>query len=274
MVNSIAWRVMEYWPSLRGVEVLQCAFLGHGLYTVTVTFFGQPPEFKVTPWTLNLAVMLNGVIGAVAQVSLHTITAVPWYITMQLKSYSTLRIWLIAGYLPITVLCCLLAAVRMVGVVAIGIIAIRLQFLALLITKWRWLLIAATSLGGFVDVLIAVALSWSLWRTNRGFEEWVRKSMGSHGLDVTNNSLSRVIDKMTMLAIGMYVGVLIIQGWLCHRNWTSKQVFAILYDTNMRWQNTKASWELLSLLLWVSLFVCLHYLWLTAIAVCICGHYV
>ena len=82
-----------------------------------------------------------------------------------------MRIYLIAGYLPICFLCWTLATLRFVGLVVITAYALRLKAITLLITDFRWLILLATSIGGATDSVIALSLCYALWATKRGFDK-------------------------------------------------------------------------------------------------------
>ncbi|KAF9458716.1 hypothetical protein BDZ94DRAFT_1313044 [Collybia nuda] len=142
------------------------------LYRRAVTDFGQMSDLKSYPEALCGAFSLSGVIGATVQ------------------SYFAYRLRMLSGRSAISQLCWGLSFLRMASIFAISVTTCRAKTVEQYVTEYAWLVITSLSISAFVDVMIAAALSYCLYRRRK---------------DVFKNA-QRVVDKL--IAWSIHTGAL------------------------------------------------------------------
>ncbi|CAK5278943.1 unnamed protein product [Mycena citricolor] len=131
----------------------------HALYSLTVTFYGQPQHIESPPHSLQMTILFSA----------------PIYFIVQI--FFANRIRALTGRWPITVICWFLTLLRAVCTLAILAVTLRPgATITQLEGQFQWLLTVALSLGVAVDVIIAAALCHCLYGL-RGKSGAVTKKM-------------------------------------------------------------------------------------------------
>ncbi|CAK5263788.1 unnamed protein product [Mycena citricolor] len=132
---------------------------GRQLYSLTVTFYGQPQHIESPPHSLQMTILFSA----------------PIYFIVQI--FFANRIRALTGRWPITVICWFLTLLRAVCTLAILAVTLRPgATITQLEGQFQWLLTVALSLGVAVDVIIAAALCHCLYGL-RGKSGAVTKKM-------------------------------------------------------------------------------------------------
>ncbi|KAJ7779714.1 hypothetical protein B0H16DRAFT_1499657 [Mycena metata] len=118
----------------------------HAVYTVTVTFYGQPQEIDVPQHSLVVTILFSATIYTIVQV------------------FFANRIRVISGKWPLTVVCWIISVLRAVCTFAMFGILMHIAHLSQVATNYKWVMITGLSLGVGVDVIIATAMCYCLWR--------------------------------------------------------------------------------------------------------------
>ncbi|KAJ7255759.1 hypothetical protein C8J57DRAFT_1655388 [Mycena rebaudengoi] len=146
----------------------------HVIYSVTVTFYGQPQHIKRPPHSLEMVVAFSALIYFIVQV------------------FFAHRIRQLSGRWTITIICWVLAFLR--AGCAFGLLGIMLHTKGIeeLQEKFKSLMVPALSLGASVDVIIAVSICYCLW------------TMRTSGVNETR----RIVDTLVLWTIesGMATG--------------------------------------------------------------------
>ncbi|KAJ6456632.1 hypothetical protein C8R47DRAFT_1165222 [Mycena vitilis] len=122
----------------------------HGLYTMTVTFYGQPAHLANPPHSLPMSILFTALILAPVQ------------------TFFAYRIKLLSGRWPITILCSVLTTMRFAfSIVLIEVFWTSPGFAVLHEPKGHWVYMMVVALGPTVDIIIAVSLCYLLWKIRR-----------------------------------------------------------------------------------------------------------
>jgi len=130
------------------LEVAQIACAWHGLYSVTVTFYGQPQHISNPPPTLRFLACFTGTL------------------TLAVQSFFAFRIRALSKRWLIPVLCCVLNILAFV----LGIMTVPGQLehgYSSVETKGRWLAAASSAIVPTANTLTAGTLCYYLWDTMR-----------------------------------------------------------------------------------------------------------
>ncbi|KAJ7083465.1 hypothetical protein C8R44DRAFT_992024 [Mycena epipterygia] len=137
----------------------------HALYTMTVTFYGQPAHIVNLPRSFVFTTLVHAIINIVVQ------------------TFFALRVRALSQRWLMTILCCILNFLRLIGDIALFTALWEDPNLLHLGEKWNWLVTTTSSIGPVVDVMIAASLCYYLWRS--------RKSSGFS--KQTNNVVDTII---------------------------------------------------------------------------------
>ncbi|KAJ7288779.1 hypothetical protein C8J57DRAFT_1281202 [Mycena rebaudengoi] len=131
------------------VAVIWFLELGHGIatchaiYTLTITFYGQPQ--RDPPRSLQTTLLFSAPIYTLVQI------------------FFANRIRLLSGRLSIMLICCCLTLLRFAG--SMGMLVVTMiEGLAVLQVDYRWLMCSSLALGAAVDIIIAISLCCCLWQ--------------------------------------------------------------------------------------------------------------
>ncbi|KAJ7680762.1 hypothetical protein DFH06DRAFT_1315505 [Mycena polygramma] len=126
----------------------------HAMYTITVTFYGQPQHIFSPPISLVFPILFNALIAIGVQT----------FFVYRVRALS--RKWLIP------VFCCTLNLVRLAfNMLLFGELYGKLVF-TLLTTKYNWMIILVSTIGPAVDIIIAGSLVYYLWhRKSSGLKQ-------------------------------------------------------------------------------------------------------
>ncbi|KAJ7451391.1 hypothetical protein FB451DRAFT_1374420 [Mycena latifolia] len=121
----------------------------HAMYTITVTFYGQPQHILDPPSSLVYPVLFHAIIALTVQ------------------SYFVYRVRLLSGQWVVPILCCALNIVRLVfNIILFVKLNMRPQF-NLLTTEFNSVIIILSSTAPAVDVIVAGSLVYFLWNRKR-----------------------------------------------------------------------------------------------------------
>ncbi|KAJ7439765.1 hypothetical protein FB451DRAFT_1301456 [Mycena latifolia] len=125
----------------------------HCIYTITVTQYGEPQLLSVPPLSLDVAILLSGLMGPLEQ---------GWF---------TYRLYKFTKTLLLPLICAILSLLRLAGSTALFIISLYRATIDEYRTRQMWLIEAVVIVGALVDVILVVALCYylSFWRTG-GFQ--------------------------------------------------------------------------------------------------------
>ncbi|KAJ7083472.1 hypothetical protein C8R44DRAFT_753487 [Mycena epipterygia] len=143
MIKILARQVGGIWL----LELANTIGCWHATYTMTVTFYGQPAHIATLPRSFVFTTLLHALINIIVQT----------FFAFRVRTLS--KRWLM------TILCCILNFVRLVGDIALFIELWEDPNLLHLGENWNWLVTATSSIGPVVDVMLASSLIYYLWRS-------------------------------------------------------------------------------------------------------------
>ncbi|KAJ7083466.1 hypothetical protein C8R44DRAFT_894512 [Mycena epipterygia] len=125
------------------------------VYSMAVTFYGQPQHILNLPLSFVFSNLLHAIINIVVQ------------------TFFALRVRALSKRWPVTILCCVLNFLRLVGDIGLFVELWIYPNILRLVVKWNWQLIATSSVGPVVDVILATSLCYYLWqsRSSSGFSK-------------------------------------------------------------------------------------------------------
>ncbi|KAF8214869.1 hypothetical protein K438DRAFT_1749940 [Mycena galopus ATCC 62051] len=132
--------------AIRLFEFVHTILVWHGIYSMTVTFYGQPEHLANPPPTLALTLVSETIIVAVVQL------------------YFINRIRLVSKKWFLPALCSILTLFRFGACVAMLAVVLINANLFILSERFRWLMCASLGSGTGVDVLVTTALCYHLWQ--------------------------------------------------------------------------------------------------------------
>ncbi|CAK5272512.1 unnamed protein product [Mycena citricolor] len=118
----------------------------HLLYSLTVTFYGQPQHIQTPPISLPLTILFSA----------------PLYFIVQF--FFANRVRLLSGRWFMTIVCWSLTTIRFGCTFAMMGVVLNISSLGELEAHYQWLMALGLSLGVGVDVLVAGSMCWCLWR--------------------------------------------------------------------------------------------------------------
>ncbi|KAJ7677534.1 hypothetical protein B0H17DRAFT_944775 [Mycena rosella] len=127
-------------------ELVHTVLVWHGIYSMTVTFYGQPEHLADPPPTLALTLVSEIIIVAVVQI------------------YFINRIRLVSKKWFLPALCLILTLLRFGACVAMLAVVLINANLFILSERFRWLMCTSLGSGTAVDVLVTAALCYYLWQ--------------------------------------------------------------------------------------------------------------
>ncbi|KAK7061964.1 Saposin B-type domain-containing protein [Favolaschia claudopus] len=126
----------------------------HAMYSMTITFYGQPEHIASPPLSLVFVVVFNVLIDVIVQ------------------SFFAYRVKVLSGRWHIPILCCAVNAVRLAFNLELFVRLLEQPMFALLRTKFKWDIIVASSFPLALDIIIAGSLIHLLWhRRSTQFEQ-------------------------------------------------------------------------------------------------------
>ncbi|KAJ7479197.1 hypothetical protein FB451DRAFT_1451096 [Mycena latifolia] len=128
------------------LELAHTASTCLAVYSMTVTFYGQPQHIEHPSFSFVLTLFFHSLLSAI----------VPTFFAFRVRVL--LMRW------PITILCCFLNLVRLLSNLALLGELWRDEEVVLVETKLAWVVITASAVGPVVDIIIAVSLCYALWR--------------------------------------------------------------------------------------------------------------
>ncbi|KAF8203405.1 hypothetical protein K438DRAFT_571268 [Mycena galopus ATCC 62051] len=115
------------------------------MYSMTVTFYGQAENVLDVPVSLVFTILFHAIITIVVQ------------------SYFAFRVGILLKRWHMTILCCFLSLLRLIGYLVLFVSLWNRPDLSLLTTEFNWIVITVSSIGPLVDILIAASLVYFLW---------------------------------------------------------------------------------------------------------------
>ncbi|KAJ7434669.1 hypothetical protein FB451DRAFT_1571868 [Mycena latifolia] len=128
------------------LELAHTASTCQAVYSMTVTFYGQPQHIEHPSFSFVLTLFFHSLLSAI----------VPTFFAFRVRVL--LMRW------PITILCCFLNLVRLLSNLALLGELWRDEEVVLVETKLAWVVITASAVGPVVDIITAVSLCYALWR--------------------------------------------------------------------------------------------------------------
>ncbi|KAJ6579980.1 hypothetical protein DFH09DRAFT_1275734 [Mycena vulgaris] len=116
----------------------------HAVFTLSVTFYGQPAHIAAPPHSLQTTLLFSAPIYALVQI------------------FFANRVRVLSGRSLVMIVCCFLTLLRFTCSMAMLVLTM-IQGLAILQVRYRWLMAAGLSLGATVDLVIAVSMCACLW---------------------------------------------------------------------------------------------------------------
>jgi len=121
----------------------------HAVYTMTITWYGQPDLIAVPPASLDVSILLTGIIGPLEQA---------WF---------TRRLHVLSQNIWLTSLCCTLSFARCLGTLTYSGFALQRANIIVFELRYWWLLTAIVVLGSTNDLLLASSLAWYLSKNKK-----------------------------------------------------------------------------------------------------------
>ncbi|KAJ7094380.1 hypothetical protein C8R44DRAFT_384962 [Mycena epipterygia] len=134
--------VTAVWLLELGHTICTC----HALYSVTVTFYGQPQHIADPPLSLILTTLFSPVIVIIVQ------------------TFFAIRVGVLSARWLIPGLCCILNFVRLAANLGLVVELVKHSSFSFAVEKLHWLVLITTSIGPSVDLILAASLCYCLWR--------------------------------------------------------------------------------------------------------------
>ncbi|KAE9397221.1 hypothetical protein BT96DRAFT_995945 [Gymnopus androsaceus JB14] len=138
-------KVTVVWLLELGHTIAVC----HAVYTMSITWYGQPELLAVPPASLDASILLNGLIGPLEQA---------WFIR---------RLYALSKNIWLTAICCILSFARCLGSIAFASLALQRPNIIVFDFEYWWLLTCIVVLGSVNDLLLAGLLSWYLNKSKK-----------------------------------------------------------------------------------------------------------
>ncbi|KAJ7250498.1 hypothetical protein B0H12DRAFT_663280 [Mycena haematopus] len=126
------------------LELGQTITCWHAMYTVSVTFYGQPQHILRPPLSLVFAILFHA------------------FIAIGVQTFFVYRVWVLSRKWPIPILCCALNLVRLASNLLLFAKMCKVRLYTDLTTKLKWEVILTGTISPVVDIIIAAALIYHL----------------------------------------------------------------------------------------------------------------
>ncbi|KAJ6481288.1 hypothetical protein C8R47DRAFT_594998 [Mycena vitilis] len=117
----------------------------HAMYTMTVTFYGQPQHIVNPPISLTFPVFFHGLI------------------TIGVQTFFVYRLRVLSGKWLIPIICWTLNLVRLGSLILLSGLLFHDPTITLLTTQYKWEVALSSALGPTVDIIFAGSLVYFLW---------------------------------------------------------------------------------------------------------------
>ncbi|KAJ7116033.1 hypothetical protein C8R44DRAFT_793968 [Mycena epipterygia] len=134
----------------------------HTVYSLTVTFYGQPEHIEAPPNSLGISLLFSALITELVQM----------FFANRIRVLS-------GGHLIIPIICVMMASTHLVSSCAITAISIHLGSLSVIQVRFRWILMIAVIASTISDVLIASSLCYWLWHFRKNGLKQTRRTTDS-----------------------------------------------------------------------------------------------
>ncbi|KAJ7082892.1 hypothetical protein B0H15DRAFT_433608 [Mycena belliarum] len=124
------------------LELGHAICVGHALYAMTVTYYGQPARLVRAPASLAVAITFASFVAPCVQ------------------SFFAHRIYRLSRRWPVPLLCYALSLARLAGAVCAAVAEFRTVSIAEFEDRWEALVLGVWAVGAANDVLIAGTLAW------------------------------------------------------------------------------------------------------------------
>ncbi|KAJ7618388.1 hypothetical protein FB45DRAFT_1033593 [Roridomyces roridus] len=132
------------------LELAHGMVVWHGIFTLTVTFYGETSHIAQPPRTIWLSLLFSSLIVTIVQI----------FFANRIRVFS--RRWIVS------IICWLLAIIDLGTSLAMLVILMERKHIDVLQVQYRWLTAVSLGLSSFVDVCIAVSLCVLLVRMRTG----------------------------------------------------------------------------------------------------------
>ncbi|KAF7303494.1 Saposin B-type domain-containing protein [Mycena indigotica] len=132
------------------LELVHSVLVWHGVYSITVTFYGQIEHLLNPPHSLSLSILITALILPLVQ------------------TFYALRIQALSGSWTITLILTTLTIARLGFSIVLMQIFLTSTGFSVLHTEARWVFTTVASLGPAVDILTAASLCWYLYHMKAG----------------------------------------------------------------------------------------------------------
>ncbi|KAF7371213.1 hypothetical protein MSAN_00756900 [Mycena sanguinolenta] len=127
------------------LELLHSALLWHTIYSLTVTFYGEPQHFESPPQTFYFTLLLSALITVIVQF------------------FFCDRIRVFSGKALFPLICCAMSVLFFTGTLA-SVVLLYIKNSLVVVNTHRWLLTAIFIVTTVTDVAIAISMCYSLGR--------------------------------------------------------------------------------------------------------------
>ncbi|KAJ7638175.1 hypothetical protein FB45DRAFT_396934 [Roridomyces roridus] len=132
------------------LELAHGMVVWHGIFTLTVTFYGETSHIAQPPRTIWLSLLFSSLIVTIVQI----------FFANRIRVFS--HRWIVS------IICWLLAIIDLGTSLAMLVILMERKHIDVLQVQYRWLMAVSLGLSSFVDVCIAVSLCVLLVRMRTG----------------------------------------------------------------------------------------------------------
>ncbi|KAJ7446339.1 hypothetical protein FB451DRAFT_1291912 [Mycena latifolia] len=137
------------------LELTQTMLSWHAIYSMTITFYGQPQHLAAPPFSLILVVLFSAMVNFLV-----------------VQTFFAFRVRVLSNRWPIPILVCVLNLLRFMGNVAMFAEEYKHPDFSLLQTHLHWIFTASSAIGPFVDIITASSLCYFLWHYKKSnFEQ-------------------------------------------------------------------------------------------------------
>ncbi|KAH8826021.1 hypothetical protein DL96DRAFT_1682033 [Flagelloscypha sp. PMI_526] len=154
----LRWLVL----TVRIIEIAHTGTLCHTLYTVTVSFFGNPTTLIHPPHSLLVTVTFGGISTAIVQ------------------GFLALRVWRLVNLLWLAIICWIFTAIRLMGCLTLTITGWHMTSLPEYKSKFDWILVTLLVVSMTNDLVVTGGLCFTLYRSRKKAQK----------------KMTRVIDKL------------------------------------------------------------------------------
>ncbi|KAJ7347936.1 hypothetical protein DFH08DRAFT_866945 [Mycena albidolilacea] len=136
-ITDHRWQVAFVWVC----DAAHAICVGHTIYAYTITDYGHPERLaRALPKSILVAAFLTGFIAALVQ------------------GFFTIRAYALSKRLFVSLIISAMVFVRLLGMSAISLMAVKMTFLAPFETQWGWLITLSWSISTITDLTITATL--------------------------------------------------------------------------------------------------------------------